>query len=559
MKLGRSTRPAATDRGLPPALRKALQEKFGIRQLRDGQRAVIERVLRGEDTLAIMPTGAGKSICYQLPALQFNGATVVVSPLIALMKDQFAKVDEAGLAAEQLHSAQPKREQDASMQRIDRALSDIIFTTPERLSDPAFMQTLQRHPVSLVVVDEAHCLSQWGHDFRPAYLEVGTALRALGDPPVLALTATATADVVDDIRRQLRRPGMAVVNTGVYRPNLRMQVVRCTREEHKFDALRTALRNGRGSGIVYTATVKACTALFDRLRDAGESVAQYHGRLSARERAHNQDRFMSGALRLMVATNAFGMGIDKPDIRFVLHYQMPGSLEAYYQEAGRAGRDGELADCALLFFPGDRQVQQFFMAKRYPSAVDLQQVLQALERAQEPLPVRQLSEWLPDIGANRLAVCLSVLRGAGLAATDRGRMWRAVRGRGEPPLERLADAYARRAEHDRDGLERMVFYAQTAFCRWRVLLEHFDEVPPFEHGRCGRCDNCLHPPAAEPAAADKQLPKTVPAFERGTAVRVPRYGDGIVERATADEVDVVFADGRTRAFVAAFVEAKSDR
>jgi ATP-dependent DNA helicase RecQ len=391
-------------------------------------------------------------------------------------------------------------------------------------------------------------------------LEIGAALRALGDPPVLALTATATADVIDDIRSQLQRPRMEVVNTGVYRPNLRMQVVRCTREEQKFEALRQALSRGRGSGIVYTATVKACTALFQQLRDAGESVTMYHGRLRAQERHDNQDRFMSGAVRIMVATNAFGMGIDKPDIRFVLHYQMPGTLEAYYQEAGRAGRDGEQADCALLYLRKDRQVQQFFIARRYPTAADLQQVLGVLDAAAEPLATKQLGERLPELGSNRLAVCLSVLRDAGLAFTSRARTWR----RGTradaaqvPPLQVLADAYERRAEHDREGLERMVFYAQTGFCRWRVLLEHFDEEAGFDGGRCGHCDNCLHPPAvaSDSGGAHDETPRSAPAFEPGTVVRVPRYGEGRVARAGADEVDVAFADGRTRSFVASFVEA----
>src|SRR5687768_746203 len=226
---------------IPAAVRRSLRDTFGITRLHDGQQQVISRVLAGEDTLAIMPTGAGKSLCYQLPALHLEGTTVVVSPLIALMKDQADKLDKAGVAVEQLNSALRKREQDASMERIAGAQADIVFTTPERLTDTGFVDTLRGQRISLLVVDEAHCISQWGHDFRPAYLEIASALQALGEPPVLALTATAIADVVEDIRQQLGRPRMHVVNTGIYRPNLRFQVAQSTREEQKLAQLLQAL------------------------------------------------------------------------------------------------------------------------------------------------------------------------------------------------------------------------------------------------------------------------------------------------------------------------------
>ena len=243
---------------IPRAVRRSLQDVFGLHGLREGQQQVIARVLAGEDTLAIMPSGAGKSLCYQLPAQHLAGATVVVSPLIALMKDQSDKLRQAGVAAEELNSARPRQAQDESLQRIGESANDIVFVTPERLNDATLLATLRRRKVALLVVDEAHCISQWGHDFRPAFLEIASGLRALGEPPVLALTATATADVVDDIRQQLGRPHMQVLNTGVYRHNLRLQVGQCTNEAEKFDRLRDALAKARGSGVVYTATVKAC-------------------------------------------------------------------------------------------------------------------------------------------------------------------------------------------------------------------------------------------------------------------------------------------------------------
>jgi len=542
---------------IPAAVTRSLHETFGLAQLRTGQREVITRVLAGEDTLAIMPTGAGKSLCYQLPALHLKGTTLVVSPLIALMKDQVERLEVAGVAAEQLNSAQSKRMQSDSLDRIADARSEIVFATPERLGDAQFIDALKQQKVALLVVDEAHCISQWGHDFRPAFLEIGAVLPVIGEPPVLALTATATPEVVRDIRRQLRRPQLQVIHTGVYRPNLRLQVLQCVREDEKFDRLLEALHRTAGSGIVYCATVKACEELHERLVAAHESVARYHGRLPTAERHANQDRFMSGEARVMVATNAFGMGIDKRDIRFVLHWQLPGSPEAYYQEAGRAGRDGETADCALLYLRRDTQVQQFFLAKRYPSGDDVYQVFDALRLAPDGHSIVALDERLPGLARNRIAVALALLCQGGLAAADRSHVWGARPGRNgdRRALGALAAQYVEKAERDRETLERMVFYAQTGFCRWRVLLEYFDEIPPFGE-RCGRCDNCLRPlqPAVEPqdVPATAALPRAM--FHPGDAVRVPRYGSGRVEKVAGDEVTIQFPDQRRRCFLGAYVE-----
>jgi ATP-dependent DNA helicase RecQ len=593
---------------LPAALRRSLRRTFGLRELREGQQAVIERVLAGQDTLAVMPTGAGKSLCYQLPALHLDGRTVVVSPLIALMHDQASKLEEAGVEAAQLNSARPVSEQKDSMARIAEARSDIVFTTPERLADVAFIETLRQAGVALLVVDEAHCISQWGHDFRPAFLGIGSALRALGDPPVLALTATATEQVIVDIRRHLGRPQLAIVDTGVYRPNLRLQVAVCDSEKHKFETLQRALGKTSGPGIVYTATVKTCEELYQRLGAAGESVTRYHGKLRTAERHANQERFMSGQVRVMVATNAFGMGIDKADLRFVLHYQLPGSLLAYYQEAGRAGRDGEAADCALLFHRPDRQVQQFFLARSRPDEAELRAVLGALGQA--PLSVMALLQRLPGFTRHRVTHVLALLRDAGVVRANRSRAWTLLPGADQLDIAPLVADYAARAEYEQEALERMVFYAQTGLCRWRVLLEYFDQEPPFEGEHCGHCDNCLNFMAAQeaaqasivaeaqpavaaneaipaaaleeqpcpqavtpgpgsalpeppaPAAAPPSLRKpkkplslSTPApFQVGEPVRVPRYGSGRVASASAEEVAIQFPDGRTRRFVAQYVQ-----
>jgi ATP-dependent DNA helicase RecQ len=547
-----------------PALDR-LHAHFGFRQFLDGQEDAIGSVLAGRDVLVVMPTGGGKSLCYQLPALMLDGLTVVVSPLIALMKDQVDGLVAKGIPATFVNSSLTDAEIGRRLGAVGRGEYRLVYVAPERFKSRIFVEAVAPLTIALFAVDEAHCISQWGHDFRPAFLQIGEAAKALGSPPVLALTATATPQVIDDIRKQLRRPRLEVVNTGVYRPNLVMQVVQATSEDEKDRRLDEALSRAEGSGIVYTATVKAAQAVHARLLAAGESVALYHGKLRAAERHAAQDRFMNGEVRLMVATNAFGMGIDKPDIRFVLHYQMPGKLEAYLQEAGRAGRDGDKADCLLLFHRKDRQVQQFFLAHARPGEEDLSAVHGALVKAGGPLTLAALAEALPGHTPGRLQSVLARLRDGGRVRTDRQRRWRSV---GREPL----DAEALQAlvveqrdqdEHDREALERMVFYAQTGWCRWRVLLDWFGEAPPFEQ-HCGHCDNCLRPPVppSEPdetaVPAEEAAATAAPRFAAGDTVVVPRHGDGRVLSVAGEEVEVIFPDGQARRFVADYVRRLPD-
>ncbi len=485
-------------------IRFALRKTFGHTQLRAGQQAVIERVLAGRSTLAAMPTGAGKSLCYQLPATLLPGRTVVVSPLIALMQDQCEAMTELGIACVQVNSAIDS----ATLQKAERGIADgsarVVLTTPERLADPAFQALLRLQPTSLLVVDEAHCISQWGHDFRPAFLEIAPALRALGSPPVLALTATATEGVLGDVLSQLGIAKNGVVHTGVYRPHLHFAVEQVERESDKLARLR-ALLAGEGHSIVYTATVKAAEEVHLALLAADVNAGLYHGRLPAAERQQAQEAFMDGSVRVMVATNAFGLGIDKPDIRSVVHYQMPASLDAYYQEAGRAGRDGAPALCTLLFLRKDRAVQQFFLGGRYPGLDDVEALYSALLRSAPDGAVAWTLESLQtalERPRSKLQVALSALRRQRIARQDAKGQIRLLKTTLQADeVQQLVSSYTARRERDRATLEEMVDYAQSGQCRWQRVLQHF--APDASHPRCSTCDNCRRLEAAQ-LQADQQ-------------------------------------------------------
>jgi ATP-dependent DNA helicase RecQ len=371
--------------------RRVLRQSFGYDAFRPGQERAVGAVLSGRDTLVILPTGGGKSICYQVPALMLPGLTVVISPLISLMKDQVDALEARGLPATFINSTLTSNEVADRFARAARGELKLVYLAPERFDVGSAAERLRAMGVSLLAVDEAHCISEWGHDFRPAYLRIRQVRERLGAPPTVALTATATAEVRRDIVRQLALSEPETVITGFDRRNLRYSVVRTRTESDKDLALTQALRESEGLAVVYASTRRAVERITQMLGRRKIRAVGYHAGLDDAHRRDVQEAFMREEARVIVATNAFGMGIDKPNVRLVVHHAMPGTLEAYYQEAGRAGRDGLQSECVLLHAFRDRFTHEFFIKSSYPERETVETVYTELRRAADNTGLARLS------------------------------------------------------------------------------------------------------------------------------------------------------------------------
>ena len=467
------------------AYRRKLLEVFGYPDFRGGQEAVLA-ALAERDVLAIMPTGTGKSLCYVLPALEL-GRTVVVSPLIALMQDQVEGLQAAGVNATFINSHINRDEQNRRYMAFIRGEVPLLFVAPERFQNPRFTLGIRAAGINLLAIDEAHCISEWGHNFRPDYLQLGAVRERLGFPRTLALTATANPQVRLDVARRLgiAAEGAEIV-TSVDRPNLTFAVEAIEGAEDRRRWAVDYVRERPGlAGIIYVRTRRGVEEMAEALRNAGVKAEAYHAGLDRSRRTIVQRRFMLGDLPVIVATNAFGMGVDKQDVRYVIHLNMPGRLEAYYQEAGRAGRDGDHAECTLLYARADRRFQQGFIEDAHPDAPAVRATWQQWVRATTSVPNGdgRLPFDIGDENTDGFAMTVAALRDSGLIDPVALRVTSSDL---NAPID--VTGIARHRAHEEARLREMAEYSETTGCRRASILRYFGEEPA---EKCEACDNCL--------------------------------------------------------------------
>jgi ATP-dependent DNA helicase RecQ len=519
-------------------LRRVAKDHFGWSHLRDDQIEAMEQVMAGHDVLAVLPTGAGKSAIYQVPALLLAGPTVVVSPLIALQHDQIDGLENTDVAdAVAVNSSQRAGERATAWEAVHRGSAEFIFLSPEQLAKDEVLDKLDRIGVSLFAVDEAHCVSAWGHDFRPDYLRLGQVVERLGHPRVIALTATAAFPVRRDIVERLGLRDHREVIGGFDRPNLHLAVRRFTDDQDKRGAVVDRIRAMTADpatrrGLLYVATRKDTEFYADELTRVGVRAGAYHAGMKAAERERVHQEFMDDELDVVAATSAFGMGIDKPDVRFVVHASAPESLDSYYQQVGRAGRDGEPATITLFYRPEDLSLQKFLTSG---AALDkpLAEVAHVLNEHDGPVRPAQLTKEVDASPAQRTrAVNLLELAGV-VTTTETGALDYVAADR--PPAQAAADAAEVAEAHRRlirSRIEMMRGYAETAGCRRQYLLGYFGEQLP---GPCGNCDSCEAGTATPSAPEDDRFPP-------GTRVRHTEWGGGIVMSTERDRLTVLFDD-----------------
>ena len=513
-----------------PRLRRVARQHFGWPSLRPGQFKPMRAVLRRRDALVILPTGAGKSAIYQVPAVLLPGPTIVISPLLALQQDQIAALNERNdprLRAVRVSSAETPSQQRTALQDVRDGRAEFLFITPEQLSDPARLAEIRELRPGLVAVDEAHCISAWGHDFRPDYLALGDLIKQMGRPPVLALTATASPPVREDIvaRLGLSRPEVHV--SGLDRRNLFLEVAYCPDEDYRWRRLTTLIDSMARPGIVYVATRRAAEELSGRLVAAGYNASFYHGGMAGGVRDQQQADFTSDKVDIMVATSAFGMGIDKANIRWVAHVALPDSPDSYFQEIGRSGRDGAPAHAMLLWRAEDEAIQRFFTGGS-PDEIELRTLAAALRSG--PMTKTALKE-KTGLGPRKLGAYLNLLEVAGAAVAGSGNKMTS------PLFAPLPAAAAVKAirEYERQQVvmrsrtDMMRGFAETRGCRSQVLLAYFGEKSPH---RCGHCDNCVNGITEKPASAAP--------FAVHSKVRHHEWGSGTVMAYDEDRMTVLF-------------------
>ena len=519
----------------------ALQRYFGLDSFRPGQKEVVAEIERGGDALVVMPTGGGKSLCYQLPAVIMEGVAVVVSPLIALMKDQVDSLHQRKIPATYINSSLSARERRERIQAMKEGRYELVYIAPERFRQDHFVEVLKEIQIAFFAVDEAHCVSMWGHDFRPDYLWLGNAFEKLGRPPVAAFTATATPEVRSDIRLHLRLRDPFECTTGFARPNLRFQVSHVGSTAEKYLRVNELIEQHR-VGIIYCATRKRVEEVAERLVAWDASHIAYHAGMDDAERRSSQEEFLHGRADVAVATNAFGMGIDRADIRFIAHFEMPGSVEAYYQESGRAGRDGKPAVCELLFNYADKRWQEFFIEGNNPSKAVIVDVYRRLRHLADEaneirISIRNLSGET-GYGSNPFKVGASLAVLNRLGAIERFSIpGERIRGTRLPnpdltpsSLRIDASALAEKERRDRAKLQDMIQYGYSEECRQVWVLRYFGERDPQPCRCCDRCDDppprsLREPNAEETVILRKALSGVARAScRRGNSGWAARYG-----------------------------------
>ncbi len=466
----------------------AAQKLLGFKSLRPGQREAIQSLLEGRDTLLVQPTGSGKSAVYQIAGSLLSGSTVIISPLIALQKDQADSMQASSLdETAVVNSTLSTSEHQETLDRIETGEIEFIFLAPEQLRNPETLERLRNAGISLFAVDEAHCISHWGHDFRPDYLELAHVIEALDHPVVLAMTATASKEVRTEIIKRLGMEDPKVFVHGFDRPNISLRVDLFSEEDEKLEAVVKRVEFAEKPGVVYVATHKHAETLAKELKDRGIDAVFYHGGLKAKDRDEIQDRFMNGDVPVIVATNAFGMGVDKPDIRFVYHADVSDSVDAYYQEVGRAGRDGEPAEAVLFYRPGDISAQRYKTGAGRVNTADLRAITDALASKENSASPRELSQ---DTGLSQRKVINIVHKLEEVGAASKltsGEVQLVEKKSSSQMIEAASEQQEALKDLRRRRLQQMQLYAEGRRCRREFLLRYFGD--DFS-GPCGNCDRC---------------------------------------------------------------------